>query len=82
MLAASQALVEEITIMQEEIPADVVFSLVCEVCDAGSNITCHEQAIAEGWTDIIYAPDLPMANFVGLCPDCKREEEARDSARQ
>jgi hypothetical protein len=65
-----------------EIPSDVVFSLVCEICDAGSNVTSREQAIAEGWTDIIYAPDLPMANFVGLCPDCKRDEEARESARQ
>jgi hypothetical protein len=68
--------------MSNGIPPDVVFSLVCEECDAGSNVISHEQAIVEGWTDIVYAPDLPMANFLGLCPDCKREEEARESARQ
>jgi hypothetical protein len=52
-------------------PADVPFSLVCSECDAGMNIESHDQAMAEGWTEIDYAPDLPMANFIGLCPDCR-----------
>jgi hypothetical protein len=51
--------------------ADVPFTLVCLHCDAGMDIDSHEQAIAEGWTDIDYAPDLPMANYVGQCPDCR-----------
>jgi hypothetical protein len=34
-----------------------------------------EQAIAAGWTDIEFAPDLPMANYCGLCPDCRQAEE-------
>jgi hypothetical protein len=67
--------------MCDEVPSDVVFSIVCQRCDADSHLTCHEQAIAEGWFWIAYAPDLPIANFVGLCPDCKREEEARDLDR-
>ena len=50
--------------------ADVPFSLVCSECDAGMNIESNDEAIAEGWANIDYAPDLPMANFVGLCPDC------------
>jgi hypothetical protein len=50
---------------------DVPFSLVCRECDAGMNIESHAQAVATGWTEIDYAPDLPMANYVGLCPDCR-----------
>lgn len=50
---------------------DVPFSLVCSECDAGMNIESLEQATTEGWTEIDYAPDLPMANFIGLCPDCR-----------
>ena len=38
--------------------ADVPFSLVCRECDAGSHIEDHEQAVAEGWSDINYAPGL------------------------
>jgi hypothetical protein len=49
---------------------DAPFSLVCRDCDAGMNITSHDHAVAEGWTEIDYAPELPMANFVGLCPEC------------
>jgi hypothetical protein len=51
----------------------VPFSLVCENCDNGLHIDSYEQAIAEGWTDICYSPDTPMANYVGLCPDCREE---------
>jgi hypothetical protein len=62
--------------MDSRIPSDVVFSLVCERCDAGMEIETHEQAMDEGWTDISYEPDLPSANFIGLCPDCRRAEES------
>ncbi len=57
-----------------------LFSLVCEDCDAGSDLATMEDALAAGWTDIDYAPDLPMANFCGLCPDCQGEREAREAA--
>jgi hypothetical protein len=50
---------------------DVCFSLVCLHCDAGMHIESHDQAVCEGWTDIDYAPELPMANYTGLCPDCR-----------
>jgi hypothetical protein len=50
---------------------EVAFTLVCRECDAGMGIHSEEEAGAEGWTDIDYAPDMPMANFVGLCPDCQ-----------
>jgi hypothetical protein len=66
----------------DDIPPDVVFSLVCESCDVGTNIDSYEQAIAQGWTLITCDLELPMANFVGLCPDCKREESRRDKARR
>jgi hypothetical protein len=50
---------------------DVPFTLTCSECDAGMEIESHEHAVAEGWTDIDYRPDLPMANYVGLCPVCR-----------
>jgi len=49
-----------------------LFSLVCESCDAGDHIETEEQAIAEGWTCIRPAPDLVQANYLGLCPDCRK----------
>jgi hypothetical protein len=51
--------------------ADVPFSLVCSECDAGSHIKNWEQAVAEGWSNIDYAPSLPMANYIGHCPECR-----------
>jgi hypothetical protein len=54
---------------------NVPFTLVCQECDAGMDIESEEQAVAEGWTDIDYAPHLPMANFIGLCSDCRESFE-------
>jgi hypothetical protein len=51
--------------------SDAAFSLVCRDCDAGMHIASLDQAVAEGWAEIDYAPDLPMANYVGLCPECR-----------
>jgi hypothetical protein len=63
----------------DHIPADVPFSLVCEDCDGGMEIRSYEEAIRMGWTDITYTLDLPMANFLGVCPDCRqrRDDEER-----
>lgn len=58
-----------------QLPIDVPFSLVCSECDAGMDIESIDHAVAEGWADIDYAPDLPMANYVGLCPDCRERYE-------
>jgi hypothetical protein len=57
-----------------------VFSLVCEECDAGSDLATMDDAIAAGWAEIDYAPDLPMANFCGVCPECQSIREAREAA--
>ena len=54
---------------------DEPFSLVCSDCDAVTHIKNYEQAIAEGWSEIDYAPGLAMANNVGLCPDCRETFE-------
>lgn len=51
----------------------IVFTLVCEECDAGDDITSEGEALAAGWSRIQFAPDLPQANFVGLCPECRRQ---------
>ena len=58
-----------------------VFSLVCENCDAGDDMLNEVDARAAGWSQIEYAPDLPMANFVGLCPHCNRERERANGHR-
>lgn len=55
----------------DEIRPGVPFSLVCMNCDDGMHIDSYRHALAEGWTDICYAPDLIMAYYVGLCPDCR-----------
>lgn len=60
---------------------NVPFSLVCSECDAGMHLDSKEEALADGWTEIEFAPDLPMANFIGLCPVCRREEEERTESR-
>jgi ribosomal protein L31 len=57
--------------MSNEIRSDVPFSLVCICCDAGMGIESNQQALAAGWTAIEFAPDLPMANYLGVCPDCR-----------
>jgi len=62
-------------------PADVPFSLTCEGCDGGMEIESYEAAIAAGWTEIDYAPDLPMANFLGLCPVCRQWREDQERGR-
>lgn len=53
------------------------FSLICQRCDAGAEILTYRQALAEGWIEIDYAPDLPMANFLGVCPECRQSLDAR-----
>jgi hypothetical protein len=55
----------------DEIRPGVPFSLVCERCDDGMHIDSYKQALAEGWSDIGYTPDLIMAYYVGLCPACR-----------
>src|SRR5205823_184360 len=62
-------------------PPDVPFSLLCESCDGGMEISSYEEAIAAGWTEICYAPDLSLANFLGLCPECRRAQEEEERAR-
>lgn len=61
--------------MDEPHNRDVPFSLVCMDCDAGMEIGSYAEAVAQGWTDICFAADLPMANYVGLCPACRRQDD-------
>ena len=61
-------------------PVDVPFSLSCCECDAESPATLDE-AQATGWTGIQYAPDLPMANFVGYCPTHSTEMPANSAKK-
>ena len=47
----------------------------------GMDIVSHNQALAESWSEIRYDADGLSANFVGLCPDCRRAQEERDSEK-
>lgn len=68
--------------LPSDIPSDVPFSLVCERCDNGMEIDSYEAALAAGWTEICYEPDLLMAYFIGLCPRCRQLEEAEERRRK
>ncbi len=57
------------------LPDDVPFSLTCRECDAGMEVVSYSEAIALGWLEIDFEPDLPMANFSGLCPGCGQQAE-------
>lgn len=56
------------------IPKDVPFSLTCAYCDAGMDVETFESAMAQGWCNIDYVPELSMANFLGVCPECREED--------
>ena len=53
----------------------VPFSLICQHCDAGMEMSSEAEATAAGWTGIEYAPELPTANYLGTCPNCKADEQ-------
>lgn len=59
----------------------VPFSLACEGCDGGMEIGTYEEAVAGGWTEIVFAPNLLTANYLGLCPECRRREEEEQLQR-
>ncbi len=46
---------------------DVPFVVACYECDCDSPDS-YEQAMAEGWTQIEYAPEGFSSNFFGYCP--------------
>ncbi len=54
------------------IPA-TAFTLICSECDAGGEIVSEAETIDAGWSQIRPAADLLQANFLGLCPDCRRQ---------
>ena len=60
-----------------ETPADEIlvpacFSLGCIYCDIDGPGT-RVEAEAGGWTSISFEPDMLSLNYVGVCPECKKE---------
>lgn len=58
------------------------FSLSCNHCSAGDGIDSIEQATALGWSSIEEDADGMSWDYLGLCPEClkeQREEELADS---
>lgn len=64
-----------------DFPPDVPFSLTCESCDGGMEIGSYEEALLSGWTDIVFAPEQLLANYLGLCPECRQREEQLQRGR-
>jgi hypothetical protein len=56
-----------------------VFSLTCADCDDGSHIHSEAEAIKEGWTRIRPQPDLAKANYLGVCPFCRKKVDQEES---
>jgi hypothetical protein len=53
---------------------DPDFSLTCKFCDGGEGYGNEEEAMDDGWSKIIIH-DLPMADFMGLCPEHRLSPE-------
>ncbi len=64
--------------MSDAIPRDVPFTLSCSECDRDSPDS-YDEAIADGWTHIVYFPQGCSENFLGLCPACRQEEERTEA---
>ena len=69
--------------MSDSTPESVTFDLACIECDCDAPKT-YAAAVRDGWTDIRYLPEKERdgfyENFLGFCPDCRREQAER--ARQ
>jgi len=63
---------------RDEAARDVPFSLSCTECDCDSPDS-YEDAVSDGWTEITFYPEGYSENFLGLCPDCRREEEQKQA---
>ena len=63
------------------IPDDVGFSLSCDTCGNDGPDT-HDEAIAEGWTELRYTPAGLSENFLGYCPICRLQEAREVIERQ
>ena len=49
-------------------------SLTCYDCDAGQDIASLQQAIDEGWTDLVGDEDLTVTSHFGSCPLCRMQQ--------
>ena len=49
----------------------VPFSVICAECDAGDEIHTRGEADRAGWSEVVFTPELPNTNYVGLCPTCR-----------
>ena len=58
-----------------DVPCDVPFSISCYVCDCDSPDSM-EEALAAGWTEIIFTPEGLGENFLGYCPEHRIEDDA------
>jgi hypothetical protein len=50
-------------------------SLACVFCDAGDEIQSIEEAIQSGWTKIQPVNDMAGTTHLGLCPECRRNQD-------
>ncbi|MCY2963317.1 MAG: hypothetical protein NT069_06635 [Planctomycetota bacterium] len=62
-----------------DLPRDVPFSISCYECDCDSPDSM-EEAIAAGWTEIIFTPDGILENYLGYCPEHRPQDDDCDAA--
>lgn len=67
------SLAKQVIDSEDGIPRTVPFSVSCFDCDAATPDS-YEEAVTEGWTQIVFRPEGLAENFMGCCPEHKDEE--------
>jgi len=67
------SLAKQVIDSEDGIPRSVPFSVSCFECDAATPDS-YEEAVSEGWTQIVFRPEGLAENFMGCCPEHKDEE--------
>lgn len=62
-----------------DLPRDVPVSISCYECDCDSPDSM-EEALAAGWTEIIFTPDGIIENYLGYCPEHRPQDDDCDAA--
>ena len=50
-------------------------TIECQDCIESYHDSGIASAIRDGWSGIEWVPESPRANYRGLCPECKNQEE-------
>lgn len=51
-------------------------TMECQDCIESYHDSGIASAIRGGWAEIEWIPESPRANYRGICPECKRDEQS------